>query len=193
MGSERWTLLSRDSIVKSVALLPEVSITPAHVFRVYGTALDVMLKASKKSDLASDLLLCSSRTTYILTAFCFSPVGYTVARQILEHERGVILSPQISVHLDITGVDELSFCSLSPPFGASVTSNGRCKVSGCKAVMCLLLPHSEQSACILQSLTTCLVDPQHLKQMPFCLRKAILSLTGLLLNPLHLFRGWGFL
>ena len=59
---------SIDSSMKLLTHLPEVSVVPAQVFSVYGVGLALRLKMLKNSVFASDYLLCSSSTAYILTA-----------------------------------------------------------------------------------------------------------------------------
>lgn len=56
-----------------------------------------------------------------------------------------------------------------------------------------MLSHSEHLIEDLHSLARWEVEEQHLKHIPFSLRKAFLSSRSLFLNVLHFFKGWGLL
>ena len=75
VGRGSCSFPSIDSSMKLLARLPEVSVVPAQVLSVYGAGLALRSKRLKKSVFASDLLLCSSSTAYILTALSFLPAG----------------------------------------------------------------------------------------------------------------------
>ena len=117
VGSFRLTFSSIDSTVYPRALLPAVSVMPAHVFSVYGDEALLSLKMLKNSDLTRERLLWSSRIAYIFLATSRLPLGYTFTRHIFEQARELIPSPHTSVHLD-----ETSSCvslSSSPPWSVS--------------------------------------------------------------------------
>lgn len=122
-------------------------------------------KRSKNSVLDNDLLLCSSKTVYILTAFSLWSAGYTLTKHILEHDLELTGSPQISVHSEVTAGVALFLCS--PPWSSLAVEfsvfHGACP--GCNADGCLSLFHSLHCTAVSQSFARCLVEAQHLKQM----------------------------
>jgi len=61
VGNFTFVTPSKDSIIKSVALLPSVSVTPAQVRRVYLEVSPLTCSKWKNLVLASDLLLWSSK------------------------------------------------------------------------------------------------------------------------------------
>lgn len=113
VGKEIWVLPSNDS-TKLLAHLLTVSITPEHVFKVYGIPFPLMAKWSNNWVLAKDLLLCSSRTAKALIAFSFCPAVYTLTREIFEHDLELVPLPQILMHLDVT--DKALVVGCSPPW-----------------------------------------------------------------------------
>lgn len=64
---------------------------------------------------------------------------------------------------------------------------------GCRREWCISLPHSMHLTSFSQFLATCVVDAKHLKQIPFCFKKAFQSSMDFSLNPRHLLKGCGFL
>lgn len=70
VGSITLVIPSNDSTINPVALLPDVSLVPAHVRSVYGESNPLIWKRMKNSDLANDLLPCYVHNSIDFVLIC---------------------------------------------------------------------------------------------------------------------------
>lgn len=116
-------------------------------------------------------------TAYILTALSGLLQGYDVTKQILEHNLGFVMFPQISEHLDtmlptLLALSRRRFCK-----------PGSWTRMQCCGVLLTVTFFTLYIMLTLQSLATCRVD----EQLVFSFRSSMC----LHLNSQHFANGWG--